>query len=140
MMAIAAKSWLPAEMSGVQPYSMGPLLRDTAASCVGRFATPAVGTCVGMDRTELMISSCFVAPMDVQRDAQKRGQRGIMMIMPKGLIELIGDDPKLWPRTRTKVPAAATWVDADTGVPLIEGRHAARTSFMDSLADLEDED
>lgn len=124
-MAIAAKSWLPAELSGVQPYSMGPLLRDTAASCVGAWATPAVGTCVGMDRTELMISSCFVAPMAVQRDAQKRGQRGIIMFYPKGLLEALGlgETPPEPEVERTPKP-----------FEILRGR-----SFMDSLADLEDD-
>jgi hypothetical protein len=125
-MAIAAKSWLPAELSGVQPYSMGPLLRDTAASCVGKWATPAVGTCVGMDRSELMISSCFVAPMEVQYDAQKRGQRGIIMFYPKGLLEALGlgETPPEPEVERTPRPFEVL----------------RELSFMDSLADLEDED
>ena len=75
MSIIAAKSWLPPELTTVQPYSMSPVLgcdvSEERARCAGVWVAPATGTCVGMDRPELMISSVFVAPMDVQRQAQK---------------------------------------------------------------------
>jgi len=113
MSMIAAKSWLPAELTIVQPYSMGPLMCGPAR-CAGMWVAPATGTCVGMDRPELMISSVFVAPMAIQREAQKAGRRGIVMTYPAGLLEALGlvpeeaQDPVV---TRTEVAAPPTFAE-----------------------------
>jgi hypothetical protein len=124
MSIIAAKSWLPAELTIVQPYSMSPLMCGPER-CAGVWVAPATGTCVGMDRPELMISSVFVAPMAVQREAQKAGVRGIIMRRVPGLLEALGLVPEEAPApvvTRTEVPG---WVP-----PM----------FAETLAALEDDE
>ncbi len=155
-MGVAA-TWLPPELWVIQPYSMGPLMGcppDQSRPCPvarsGRFVSPANGTVALMDAPELAILTCFIAPAAVQRKAQKQGQRGLMMIMPKGLVETIGSDPKLWPRTRTKVPATMTWVDSETGIPMAERagevisewerEQAARRAFAAALAALDEDE
>lgn len=77
-------SWLPPEVGGAcQPYSMLPLLRATGHD--PRYATPAMGTLVPADRSEVSIRMCLVAPSKVQRAAQARGVTQMVMIRPKGI-------------------------------------------------------
>ena len=129
MSIIAAKSWLPPELTTVQPYSMSPVLgcdvSEERARCAGVWVAPATGTCVGMDRPELMISSVFVAPMDVQRQAQKQGVRGIVMRRVPGLLEALGLVPE--------VPQAPV-------VTRTEKRGWVPPTFAETLAALEDDE
>lgn len=79
-------TWLPAELLHVQPYSMGPLVGWN------HFALPPDEWGRRMDAPELMIRTCFWAPMAIQRQAQRAGQNAIIMMRPKGLVELIEAD------------------------------------------------
>jgi hypothetical protein len=127
MSIIAAKSWLPAELTIVQPYSMSPVLGCRASHCAGMWVAPATGTCVGMDRPELMISSVFVAPMAVQRQAQKEGVRGIVMRRVPGLLEALG----LVPEGAQEQAPVVTRTEKPGWVP---------PTFAEALAALEDEE
>lgn len=131
MSIIAAKSWLPPELTVVQPYSMGPLMCRPERGCARDWAAPAVGTCVGMDRPELMISACFVAPPEVQREALKSGRRDIIMMVPRGLPELLEADPRLWPRGLPREAGA----DPETRPVIVD-----QQTFMDQLAALDEDD
>lgn len=124
-------TWLPPELTTAQPYSMGPTTRWSAPFPQGS-TLPAMGTCVGMDRPELMIATCFVAPAAVQADARKRGERGIIMTVPSGLMERL-DDPALWPRRPKLAPVA------EIGDGLVAPEPQAQ-AFLDALMALEDED
>lgn len=122
----AAATWLPPELTHTQPYSMGPVTRWSPPFPLGS-TLPAGGTIVGMDRSDLMIATCFVAPARVQRAAQKAGQRGIIMAYPKGLLEALGlvkaeDDDEVTP---SPSPAAA----------VLHGQ-----AFVDALMALDDEE
>lgn len=77
-------SWLPPEVGGVcQPYSMLPLLRRTGHR--EEYASPAMGTLVPLDRSELSLRMALVAPSKVQRAAQQAGVTQMVMIRPKGI-------------------------------------------------------
>jgi hypothetical protein len=78
---------LPPEVGGVcQPYSMLPLFARTGHD--PKYATPAMGTLVPLDRSELSIRMCLIAPSYVQRAAQAAGVKTMVMIRPRG-IELV---------------------------------------------------
>lgn len=132
-------SWLPPELTVVQPYAMGALMGCPPvqnAPCPvtpSWFVAPASGTCVGMDRPELMIATCFVAPAAVQADARKRGEKAMIMMLPKGLMERLEDDPKLWPRRPKLAPVS------DIGGGLVAPEPQA-TAFVDALMALEEDD
>lgn len=80
-------SWLPPEVGGAcQPYSMLPLFRRLGHD--PKYASPAMGTLVPIDRSELSIRMCLVAPSNVQRAAQAQGVKAMVMIRSKG-IELV---------------------------------------------------
>lgn len=134
MTVSVAGSWLPPELTTVQPYSMGPTTRWSAPFPRGA-TLPAMGTCVGMDRPELMIATCFVAPAAVQADARKRGERAMIMMMPPGLAERLDTDPKLWPR---RPKAAADPVEVAHELSLPHG--PVPKSFVDALMALEEDD
>jgi hypothetical protein len=75
---------LPPEVGGVcQPYSMLPLLARTGHDF--RYASPALGTLTAVDRSELMIRMCLIAPTSIQRVAQAAGVKAMVMIRPKGI-------------------------------------------------------
>jgi len=86
-------TWLPPEIGRSQPYSMGPLTRwdDTMARI-----SPALGAVVSMDRPDMAVKTCLVAPAAVQRQAQRSGIGAIMMVRVPGLIESL-NDPRYWP-------------------------------------------
>jgi hypothetical protein len=94
-MGVAA-TWLPPELTTVQPYSMGPLTRWGERVMM----LPAHGTIVRMDdratsgpfspANEMMIRGAFVAPASVQRAAQKEGEKALIMAYPAGLLEALG--------------------------------------------------
>lgn len=89
-----SSSWLPPEVGGAcQPYSMLPLLRRTGHDL--KYASPAMSTVVPMDRSELSIRTCLVAPSSVQRAAQAQGVTAMVMIRPKGieLVQFAGINP-----------------------------------------------
>lgn len=134
MSMIAAKSWLPRELTVVQPYSMGPLMCRPERGCAREWAAPAVGTCVGMDRPELMISAAFVAPPEIQREALRSGRRDIMMMVPRGLAEILEADSKLWPRNSRRLAPVA-----EIGGGLVAPKPLA-DAFMDALAALDEDD
>jgi hypothetical protein len=50
-----------------------------------RYASPSMGTLVAVDRSELAIRMCLVAPSSVQRAAQVAGVKSMVMIRPKGI-------------------------------------------------------
>jgi len=79
-------SWLPAEISRAQPYSMGPVSRWNPEMMR---VSPATGTVTRMDRPKINVRLMFVAPASVQRDAQRVGERGIMMIRAPGLLDAV---------------------------------------------------
>lgn len=84
---------LPPEVGGVcQPYSMLPLLARTGHD--PRYASPPMGTLVAVDRNELSIRMCLVAPSNVQRAAQAAGVTQMVMIRPRGIEKV---DPRLTP-------------------------------------------
>ena len=79
--------WLPAQMSNPQPYSMGPLLRWDP-HFMRLF--PESPSSRRMDFPLAAIQTCLVAPSSVQREAQARGEQGIMMIRVPGLLRCLG--------------------------------------------------
>ena len=82
---------LPPEVGGVcQPYSMLPLFARTGHD--PQYASPALGTLVAVDRSELSIRMCLIAPTSVQRAAQAAGIKAMVMIRPRG-IEKVGTSP-----------------------------------------------
>ena len=82
---------LPPEVGGVcQPYSMLPLFARTGHD--PQYASPAMGTLVPLDRGELSIRMCLIAPTSVQRSAQAAGIKAMVMIRPRG-IEKVGTSP-----------------------------------------------
>ena len=84
---------LPPEVGGVcQPYSMLPLFARLGHD--PRYASPALGTLVPMDRSELSIRMALVAPSTVQRAAQAAGVTQMVMIRPRGIEKV---DPRLTP-------------------------------------------
>ena len=86
-------SWLPPEVGGIcQPYSMLPLFARLGHD--PRYASPALGTLVPMDRSELSIRMALVAPSNVQRAAQTAGVTQMVMIRPRGIEKV---DPRLTP-------------------------------------------
>lgn len=136
-MGVAA-SWLPPELWIVQPYSMGPLIGcppDQSRPCPVRpqeFISPASGTVAILDAPELAILTCLVAPASIQRQAQKTGERSIIMIRAKGLLEKLDMMPEPTP------------IDAEPAEKPItdwEREQEARRVFAEALAALdEDED
>ena len=95
-----AATWLPPELSVVQPYSMGPVTNWDPIWPVGS-TLPAMGTILqcddqistgrrGLSGAEFAILGVFVAPAAIQRAAQAQGERGIIMARPRGLIEALG--------------------------------------------------
>lgn len=85
---------LPPEVGGVcQPYSMLPLFARTGHD--PKYASPALGTLTAVDRSELMIRMCLVAPTSIQRAAQAAGVKAMVMIRPKGIeiVEGVGSKP-----------------------------------------------
>lgn len=76
-----------------QPYSMLPLFARTGHD--PRYASPAMSTLIAVDRSELSIRMCLIAPTSVQRAAQAAGIRAMVMIRPKGieLVENTGPRP-----------------------------------------------
>lgn len=85
---------LPPEVGGVcQPYSMLPLFARTGHD--PRYASPAMGTLTAVDRSELMIRMCLIAPTSIQRAAQAAGVKAMVMIRPKGveIVEGVGSKP-----------------------------------------------
>ena len=120
----------------VQPYSMGSVIGcppDQSRPCPVRpqeFIAPASGTVAILDAPELAILTCLVAPASVQRQAQKAGEKAIMMIRAKGLLEKLGmvPEPKIDP---AQVAAALTdW----------EREQESRQAFAQALAALDDEE
>ena len=135
-MGVAA-SWLPPELWIVQPYSMGSLIGcppDQSRPCPVRpqeFISPASGTIAILDAPELAILTCLVAPASIQRQAQKTGERSIIMIRAKGLLEKLGMEPE---------PQAAP-VPVEKPMTDWEREQEARRVFAEALAALDgDED
>ena len=117
-------SWLPPELTITQPYSMGPLTRWDPRSTL-----PAMGTVRLFDAPELAILGCFIAPGRVQAAARAQGERGIMMIRAKGLVEALGlvKHPDVEPE--------ATWQDE-----AFTHHETIGQKFVDALHALEDGD
>lgn len=79
---------LPPEVGGVcQPYSMLPLFARTGHD--PKYASPALGTLTAVDRSELMIRMCLIAPTSIQRAAQAAGVKAMVMIRPKGIEKIV---------------------------------------------------
>lgn len=145
-MGVAA-TWLPPDLSIVQPYSMGPVVGcpdvlDRRCPLEARMlVSPASGTMVRMDDeitvggrffppNVMMIKGAFVAPARVQRAAQKAGETALMMMYPKGLLEALSlvEAEVKHPR---QVPSNSQVVVANLD---------AGQTFVDALHALEDED
>jgi hypothetical protein len=116
-------SWLPPELTITQPYSMGPLTRWDPRSTL-----PAMGTVRLFDAPELAILGCFIAPGRVQAAARAQGERGIMMIRAKGLVEALG-----------LVNSALAEVDV-TPIQSAAAAVLGGQAFVDALHALEDGD
>ncbi len=136
-MGVAA-SWLPPELWVIQPYSMGTLVGcppDQSRPCPierrGGFISPSSGTVKIMDAPELAILTCLIAPGAIQRQAQKTGERGIIMIRVPGLLEALG-----------MIPADVTPVISQARPELSEWERdqEARRQFAEALAALDDDD
>ena len=135
-MGVAA-SWLPPELWVTQPYSMGALMRcppDQSRPCPiersGGFVSPESGTVKIMDAPELAILTCFIAPGAVQRDAQKHGERALMMLRAKGLAEALGMNMPQHMAPPVEVRRELTeW----------EREQEARRQFAEALAALDDD-
>lgn len=95
-------SWLPPELTIVQPYSMGPVTHW--APLYPRGATmPAMGTIAQMDDritahglmngADMSILGCLVAPKAIQKAAQASGETAIIMERPRGLLEALAPVP-----------------------------------------------
>ena len=134
-MGVAA-SWLPPELWIVQPYSMGPLIGcppDQSRPCPVRpqeFISPASGTVAILDAPELAILTCLVAPASIQRQAQKTGERAIMMIRAKGLLESLG---------MARHPSAPAVAEVAEALTEWEREQEARRVFAEALAALDDD-
>ena len=135
-----AATWLPAELTVVQPYSMGPVTSWSPVFPQGS-TLPAMGTVVGMDRPEMMIRAAFVAPVAVQRQAQKAGETAIIMQYPKGLLEALGL-VKPAPVELVEVEGAGHGglVITPAAHAAIDQNNAITDAFLDALMALEDED
>jgi len=143
-MGVAA-SWLPPELSVVQPYSMSPVVG--CPNVLNRpcplFVSPASATIVRMDDAitvggrfmppnVMMIKGAFVAPARVQREAQKTGETALIMQYPAGLLEALG----MAERPNVESSALAEQAEIATAI-LAEGSPQA---FVDALHAMEDED
>lgn len=82
-------SWLP-QLAASQPYTMCHALRlvDPAVDCA-KLATPAFGTNQAMDRPDVLIRLCLMAPAGVQRAARAQGVAGVVQIRVPGLAEAL---------------------------------------------------
>lgn len=135
------KSWLPPELAVSQPYTMSALMgcsTDRTRPCAQPHVLPSMGTSVRMDDARtcgpympgnvMMILGAFIAPARVQHEAQKAGERAIMMQHPRGLLEKLGlvreQEPEISPAAHAAI---------DQG-------NAATDAFLDALHALEDED
>ena len=100
---------LPPEVGGVcQPYSMLPLFARTGHD--PQYASPAMGTLVPLDRGELSIRMCLIAPVSVQRAAQAAGIKAMVMIRPRGIEKVEGAGPR-------PVPLSTKLSDIIEGLP-----------------------
>lgn len=135
---MGVRPWIPRELLGGQPYSMGPLTRWSPPMPLG-YTSAATGTVAVMDDristggrpsgSEFAILGCLIAPRSVQREAQRAGIRAVMMIRPKGLAEALADMP-----VRPSKPAR--WIESDAETAVV----ADAESFMRALRDIEDDD
>ena len=73
-----------------QPYTMCHALRlvDRRVDC-GKLATPAFGSNYGMDRPDVLIRLCLIAPARVQRAARAAGVKDVIAIRAPGLLEAL---------------------------------------------------
>jgi hypothetical protein len=146
-MGVAA-TWLPPELSVVQPYSMSPVIGcppvlDRPCPLERRMLiVPASGTAVRMDDeitvggrffppNVMMIKGAFVASARVQRAAQKEGEQALIMQYPAGLLEALGLAGEDMRHTGLSAPKTA-----DVAVANLD----AGQTFIDALRALEDED
>jgi hypothetical protein len=73
-----------------QPYTMCHALRwvDPDVDC-GKLASPAFGTNLAMDRPDVLIRLCLLAPVSVQRQARLQGVAGVVRLRVPGLAEAL---------------------------------------------------
>lgn len=94
------RSWLPMELTRLQPYSLCPLFGPLGLHEVAPMLPPQtvariddVASTGGIGGgAEREILTCLVAPRPVQMAARKQGINAVIMIRPKG-IELV--NPRL---------------------------------------------